>query len=130
MSLEAALKILVADDDPVTLRYLTAGLEHHGFTVVGAVDAMQAVMKAIQGLPDAVVLDIKMPGGTGVTALKRIKQSTKSQHIPVIAITGSPRPEVRAEVLGLGAVDCLEKPVDVEALAAMLTGLGEESGDA
>ena len=119
------MKILIADDDPVTLQYLMAGLEHHGFSVVGAVDAMQAVMKAIQGLPDAVVLDIKMPGGTGITALKRIKQSTRSRHIPVIAITGSPSPGVRAEVSELGAVDCLEKPIEVEALAASLRALKE-----
>jgi len=119
------LRILVADDDPVTLTYLKAGLEHHGFVIDTAADAMQTVMKAIRNVPDAVVLDIKMPGGTGLTALTRIKQSAKSRDIPVIAITGSPTPEVRSEVLELGAVDCLEKPIDIEALATLLTGLGK-----
>lgn len=114
------MKVLIADDDPTTLLALGAALRKQGFHVETAADAMQAVMKAVRVEPDAILLDIQMPGGNGLTALRRIKQSSKTATIPVIAITGTPTPELREEVVGLGAVDCMGKPVDVEALVATL----------
>lgn len=114
------MKVLIADDDPTTVQYLATGLSGKGFEVVTAADAMQAVMRAVRSVPDVILLDIKMPGGTGLTALRRIKQSSKTVMVPVIAITGSPTDEIRREVLELGAVDCLEKPIDVDMIAAMI----------
>lgn len=117
------MNVLIADDDPTTVQYLATGLRGKGFQVDTAADAMQAVMKAVRSVPDVILLDIKMPGGTGLTALRRIKQSTKTATIPVIAITGSPTEEVCREVLELGAVDCLQKPIDVDEIAAMMEEL-------
>lgn len=117
------MKVLIADDDPTTVQYLSTALRAKGFEIDTAADAMQVVMKAVRLVPDAIIMDIKMPAGTGLTALRRIKQSAKTAEVPVIAITGSPTDEVRREVHDLGALDCLEKPVDVEALARMLEEL-------
>lgn len=114
------MKILVADDDPVVLKLLTTGLRKRGYEVETATDAMQVGMAAMRESPDAVVLDINMPGGTGLAALKRLKMSTKTNMIPVIAITGSATEEAQAEALEMGALDCLEKPVEVEDLAQRL----------
>ncbi len=114
------MKVLVADDEETTVTYLSAGLRARGFEVETAVDAMQVVMKAVRTVPDAIVLDIKMPGGTGIVALRRIRASAKTEHVPVVAITATATAEVRAEALQLGAVDCLEKPVDVDRLTQLL----------
>lgn len=121
------MKILIADDDRVVVTYLSAGLRKLGFEVDVALDTMQAVMKAVRNAPDAIVLDIQMPGGTGITALERFSASTHTQTTPVIVITGSATPEVRDQALALGAVDCLQKPVDVTALAERLRALEGES---
>jgi len=120
------VKILIADDDRGVLTYLSAGLRGLGFEVDVALDTMQAVMKAMRTVPDAIVLDIQMPGGTGITALERFKASTHTQAIPVVVITGSATPEIRKQVLALGAAECLEKPVDVDALAGRLRALTSE----
>ena len=116
-------KVVLADDDPVVIQMLSGALRKRGFDVISAFDAMQAVMAVMKQMPDAVVMDINMPGGTGVEALRRIKHSTKTSGIPVVVITGSATAEARKNALDLGAVECLEKPVDVEKLADLLTSM-------
>ncbi len=114
-------KILVADDDKVTLETLSAQLRGAGFQVVTAMDAMQAFMAAQRSNPDAVLLDIQMPGGTGLDTLKRLHASTKTQAIPVIAI--SAHPKLGPEAMALGALEFLAKPVDFERLRGTLARL-------
>ncbi len=116
-------KILVADDDAVTLETLGAQLRGAGFQVVTAMDAMQAFMVAQRSQPDAVLLDIQMPGGTGLDTLKRLRTSTKTQNIPVIAISGLPGAGPGAQALALGAVEFLPKPVEFERLRGTLERL-------
>lgn len=117
------MKVVIADDDPIVIQMLGAGLRKRGFDVTTAFDAMQAVMVTIRAVPDAVVMDINMPGGTGIEALRRIRSSTKTSGVPVVAITGSATPEVREHAIELGAADVLEKPIDVDALADLLKTL-------
>ncbi len=114
-------KILVADDDKVTLETLSAQLRGAGFQVVTAMDAMQAFMTAQRSNPDAVLLDIQMPGGTGLDTLKRLHASTKTQAIPVIAI--SAHPKLGPQAMALGAVEFLAKPLDFERLRGTLARL-------
>ena len=114
-------KILVADDDKVTLETLSAQLRGAGFQVVTAMDAMQAFMAAQRTNPDAVLLDIQMPGGTGLDTLKRLHASTKTQAIPVIAI--SAHPKLGPQAMALGAVEFLAKPLDFERLRGTLARL-------
>ncbi len=114
-------KILVADDDKVTLETLSAQLRGAGFQVVTAMDAMQAFMAAQRSNPDAVLLDIQMPGGTGLDTLKRLQASTKTQAIPVIAI--SAHPKLGPQAMALGAVEFLAKPLDFERLRGTLARL-------
>jgi len=120
------VKILIADDDRGVVTYLSAGLGKLGFEVDVAFDTMQTVMKAMRAVPDVIVLDIQMPGGTGITALKRIRAASQTQKIPVVVITGSATREVREQALALGAAECMEKPVDVQALADRLLALTAE----
>jgi two-component system cell cycle response regulator DivK len=112
--------ILVAEDDPVTLETLAAKLRGAGFQVVTAMDAMQTVMAAQRQGPDAVLLDIQMPGGTGLDALKRLRASTKTRLIPVIVISGATAADTADRVKALGAADFLPKPVDFERLRESL----------
>jgi len=126
----AAKKILVADDDAVTLETLSAQLRGAGFQVVTAMDAMQAFMVAQRSAPDAVLLDIQMPGGTGLDTLKRLRTSAKTQSIPVIAISALPGPEPRARALALGAREFFPKPVDFDRVRETLTRLLGSDSDA
>lgn len=116
-------KILVADDSRFQVALLTKALQEKGFEVVAAQDAMQAGMVALRTAPDAIVLDINMPGGSGIEVLKRLKRSTKTQLIPVVVVSGSDDSDVRQIAMELGVAEFLIKPVDLDQLCATLSGL-------
>lgn len=109
--------ILVADDDRMISHLVCATLRRGGYTVTQAFDAMQTVMFAMRNPhPDAIVLDIHMPGGTGLQALRQLRSSSKTGLIPVVILSGTASETERADVEALGVTASLHKPVDPEAL--------------
>ena len=116
-------KILVADDSRFQIALLSGALREKGFEVVVAEDALQAGMIALRAAPDAIVLDINMPGGSGIEVLKRLRRSTKTQRIPVVVVSGSSDSDVRQVAMELGVADFLSKPVDVDQLGKALSAL-------
>jgi two-component system, cell cycle response regulator DivK len=120
------LKVLIADDDRVLTSLLSGRLRALGVETVVAHDAMQALMTAMRTPPDAIVLDIQMPGGTGIEALKKLKTSSKTSSIPVLVLTGTASNDTPDQVKGLGADDFLLKPIDAETLyRALCRALGQ-----
>jgi DNA-binding response OmpR family regulator len=90
-------------------------------------DAMQAIMAALRTPPDAILLDVSMPGGTGLQVLRQLKNSVKTNMVPIIVITGSLEPEMAATVRSLGADEFMTKPPDFERFEAILKArLGAE----
>ena len=122
------MNVLLADDDRVVSHLLSARLRAAGWTVNVAQDAMQTVMFAIRTIPDAIVLDINMPGGNGVDALRKIRASVKTAMIPVIVLSGSTDAAVRDAVRELDVADFLEKPADPDVLIEVLSRLTRERG--
>jgi CheY-like chemotaxis protein len=112
------LKILIADDDRVIAQLVAAVVRDAGHVPLHAYDAMQTVMFAMRTpAPDLVILDINMPGGTGLDALRKLKMSAKTSHIPVVVLSGSIDQSLPAKVKELGATGFLTKPIDPETLA-------------
>lgn len=112
---------------------LSARLKEKGFKVDVAYDAIQAWMSAIKTLPDAIILDIQMPGGTGVAVLKQLKASSKTCQIPVVVLSGSIDPKAASGVKDLGADEFLSKPVDLDHLyrtLSLLIGISLDSPEA
>jgi len=116
-------KVLIADDSRFQVQLVSTCLTPRGFVVVSAGDALQTWMKALREKPEAIVLDINMPGGTGIEVLKRLRLSDKTRHIPVVVVSGSSEPNIESTVKELGAHDFLQKPVDPNQLGDMLTRL-------
>jgi CheY-like chemotaxis protein len=116
-------KILVAEDDPVMASTLSGALKSRGYGVVLARDAMQAVMFAVQQQPNAILLDVNMPAGTGLGALARLQASARTSSIPVLVVSGSTDLTLPATVRAEGAKGFFRKPVDLEALCARLAEL-------
>jgi len=117
------MKILVADDDRVLNHLLASRLRALRCDVSTAFDAMQALMSAMRQPPDVIVLDIHMPGGTGIEALKKLKASTKTALIPVIVLSGSMDPEAASKLVQeLGAAAFIPKPVDPEQVYQAILG--------
>lgn len=111
-------KILIADDSRFQREMLAMFLNPKGFEPVFAVDALQAWMTALRSSPQLILLDINMPGGTGIEVLKRLRMSTKTQCIPVIVVSSEENPATEEMVRCLGAVAFLHKPVEQEQLCA------------
>jgi DNA-binding response OmpR family regulator len=105
--------ILVADDDQVLSSLITTFLTKQGLEVRVTFDALQTWMVALRTRPAAILLDIKMPGGTGLDVLKRLKGSTKTNGIPVIAISAVNDPTLPSKAKSLGAAEFMAKPLDL-----------------
>ncbi len=117
------MTILIADDDRVHVHMLTSRLKAKGLKVSAAFDAIQAWIAAIRTSPDAIILDIHMPGGTGMAVLKQLKSSTKTSQIPVVVLSGSTDPRAADTVKEMGADEYLPKPVDLAQLYSALSRL-------
>lgn len=121
------MNILVADDDQVYLQLISTRLRAEGFRVTTVVDAMQAFMTAVREPPDAILLDVKMPGGTGLDALRKLKALARTSLIPVIVISGVHTPDLPYTVREMGASAFLAKPVKFGPIyAALCEALGIE----
>ena len=115
--------VLIADDDAIFRQVLAKFLTEHGFTVTIASDGMQASMMAIRNSPDAVILDIRMPAGSGLEVLKRLRGSLKSSHIPVLAVSADANGNLPLEAKQLGASEFMLKPINLEDLHKKLCTL-------
>jgi CheY-like chemotaxis protein len=115
--------ILIADDSQFQLAFLRSGLEAKGFEVIGAEDALQASMMALRSKPDAIVLDISMPGGSRLEVVKRLRRSTKTSGIPVVVVTADSDPRTRDTAISLGASAFFYKPINIENLVSKLSEL-------
>ncbi len=91
-----------------------------------AFDAMQTLMLAMrEPHPDAILLDLNMPGGTGIGALEKLQASSRTANIPVIVLSGTTDPEARQASLDAGAAAFLHKPAKAEELKAVLDAVAE-----
>jgi CheY-like chemotaxis protein len=116
-------KILIAEDSRFQLVLLTKALEARGFQVLSVEDGMQASRLALRAQPDAIILDLSMPGGSGLEVLKRLRRSVKTRSIPVLVLTGSSETAARETAISLGAQEFLNKPADLDELARILSNV-------
>jgi DNA-binding response OmpR family regulator len=114
------MTILIADDDRVLTQVLSIRLKKAGYKVVVVYDAMKAILAALRNPPDAILLDVNMPGGAGLPVLRQLKSSSATKQIPIIVISGSMDPATAALVTSMGADEYLGKPPSFERLDAIL----------
>jgi DNA-binding NarL/FixJ family response regulator len=112
--------VLVVDDTPETLGFLTDTLDHAGFTVLIATDGASALDLVEQITPDLVLMDGVMPGLNGFETCRRMKGLKQLAHLPVIFMTGLSETEHVLEGLAAGGVDYVTKPIVVDELLARI----------
>jgi two-component system nitrogen regulation response regulator GlnG len=103
--------ILLVDDEQAVCWALERGLAQEGHQVTVASSAEEAFTKAEQKRPDAVLLDVRLPGIDGLTALSRLRQLTR--EAPVIVITAFSNLDTAVRAIEGGAFDYLAKPFDL-----------------
>ncbi len=110
-------KILVVDDEPDILDFISTVLEDNGATVVKARDGVEALEVARREMPDLMTLDIQMPGMDGCQVFEEIRQDPELRDIPVCIITG--KPELRRLIYQRTVPPpegYLDKPIDEKRL--------------
>ena len=109
-------KILIVDDEKVWVKMLAMSLEHEGYQTGVAFDAIQATSQALQLKPDLILLDIMLPAGGGLGALKSIRASARTFSVPVIVLTAKGDKETKEAAEELGVSGYFLKSVDMDEL--------------
>jgi len=107
--------ILVVDDDPRLLRLVRVNLEKAGFSVNTASSGAAALEQFDLEMPDAMVVDVTMPGMDGFTLTQRVREAS---NVPIIFLTAMGEQSQKVRGLELGADDYLTKPFDPDELVA------------
>lgn len=120
---ERALVLLVEDDRDGRMLF-AEWLMQAGFRVEQAHNGLQALERALDLVPDAILTDLNIPGIDGYELTRRLRSDVRTRHIPILAVTGyAPftQDPARADRAGCDAV--LPKPCDPDELAATLARL-------
>ncbi|MFN3263231.1 MAG: response regulator [Pikeienuella sp.] len=112
--------VLVAEDDPTNLFVMQTLLEAFACVVVTAANGVEAAERATIDHPKLILMDISMPKMDGVEAARKIRREMPNARIPIVAVTANATREQRAECEAAGFDDFLVKPVDPEALKAVV----------
>ncbi|HVW91805.1 MAG TPA: response regulator transcription factor [Devosia sp.] len=112
--------LLVVDDSPDSLGFLTEALEADGRTVLVASGGEAALRIAARVTPELVLMDAVMPGMDGFEACRRLKAAPGLAHVPIVFMTGLTETEHIVRALEAGGVDYLTKPIDIDELRARI----------
>ncbi|MBE9067628.1 EAL domain-containing protein [Leptolyngbya cf. ectocarpi LEGE 11479] len=110
--------ILVVDDVPPNLDFLSTVLTQEGYKVRSAINGQVAIKIAQAAQPDLILLDIKMPGMDGYEVCRLLKANPLTQKIPVIFLSALDQTGDKVKAFGLGGVDYIPKPFQAEELLA------------
>jgi DNA-binding response OmpR family regulator len=110
--------VLVVDDEREIRDMLTDQLQDEGYAVSQAVDGEQALESVQSKLPDLVLLDITLPGVSGLEVLRRLRLD--HPRTPVVMITGLEDEALARSTLKMGAFDYLQKPFDPDRLSGLV----------
>jgi len=116
-------RVLIVDDSPTEMYKLTGMLEKHGHQVIQAKNGADGVALARQEQPDAVLMDIVMPGVNGFQATRQLSKTPETAHIPVIIVTTKDQETDKVWGQRQGAKDYLTKPVDEDTLIKKLNAV-------
>jgi twitching motility two-component system response regulator PilH len=111
-------RILVVDDEPDALTFISTVLEDNGAEILKAGDGDTAIVLARNGLPDLITLDLEMPGKSGIDVFMALRSDERTRNIPVCIITGHPelRKLIYEKPVSPPPEGFVNKPVDEKSL--------------
>lgn len=117
MAMQPQQKVLVVDDEQAIRRFLRTSLTAHGYGVHEAASGEDAIIKAINIQPDLIILDLGLPGISGIEVTRRLREWTDT---PILILSVQDQDTDKIEALDAGADDFLTKPFSVGELAARM----------
>jgi two-component system, cell cycle response regulator DivK len=110
--------ILIVEDNPKNLKLVRDTLQVKGYQTLEAEAGEEGVRLAHERQPALILMDIQLPGITGVEALQRLRADPATQHTPVVAVTASVMPQDRTRIMAAGFDGFQGKPISVRELLA------------
>lgn len=117
------MRILLADDDRAFTQLLAEWLRTKGFEVQVTADAATTLVAATGRPPDLIILDVRMPAGSGIDTLRKLRRLPRTKDVPVIVISAVQSPSPRDEAEAEGAQIFLPKPVQLNDLNAAISSV-------
>lgn len=114
------IKVLVVDDQPSNLRFLSKLLTAQGYQVYRAICGQLALNVAIAHCPDLILLDIRMPEMNGYEVCRRLKATAETEQIPVIFLSVLDEMNDKLQAFRVGGADYITKPFQVEEVLARI----------
>jgi len=113
-------KILIVDDEKVSRALISKQLKHKGFDVV-EIESGEACIAYLRGnVADLILLDIMMPGISGIGVLKCLREKFSLIELPIIMVTGVTEEKDTIEAINFGANDYVTKPINIKVLLARI----------
>jgi len=106
-------RVLIVDDERLNVAIVADYLASSGYEVLTAFNGEEGLRAAQDSSPDVILLDVVMPGINGFTVCRKLKEADATRHIPVVMLTALTDRNSRHEGLEAGAIDFLNKPVDM-----------------
>jgi two-component system cell cycle response regulator DivK len=107
--------ILIVEDNEHNQKLASDVLGFKGYRVLVAPTAERGIPMALREKPDLVLMDIQLPGMSGIEALRKLRAAPETQAIPVLAFTASVMPQDRRETTAAGFDGFLSKPIELKA---------------
>lgn len=124
--MDTGIRILVIDDEIRVLALLKVSLEEYGFSVHTAPSGKEGIVLAQTLVPQAVILDVRMPEMDGWETCRELKKHTETKDIPVIFLTALSEKRNMDKARDMGAALFLTKPIDPYYLANKIKNIVEE----
>jgi two-component system, OmpR family, phosphate regulon response regulator PhoB len=113
-------RVLVVEDESAIAELMAINLRHAGFEVSVAADAEKAQLAVDRVLPDLVLLDWMLPGGSGISLARRWRGDPRTKELPIIMLTARAEEQDKIAGLDAGADDYLTKPFSTKELLARI----------
>lgn len=120
------LKILIVDDDPDILEFLSYNFKKKQFTVITASNGIEGIEMAEKHLPDIIISDVLMPKMDGIEMCRFIKKSEKLKHIPTIVLSAINNEYKVLNAMDSGADEFASKPIKFNELLTVVNRVFEE----
>lgn len=115
--MQEKIKVLIIDDENAIRRFLRTSLDAHGYQIFEAATGEDGLIQAVNVQPDLIILDLGLPGITGIEVTRRIREWSET---PIIILSVQNQDNDKIEALDAGADDYLTKPFSVGELTARL----------
>ncbi len=123
MEIVKAKKILIADDEPDILEIISFNLQKEGYEVFTAKDGNDALVKAKQHQPDLIILDIMMPGKTGIEVCSILRTQPQFKDTIIVFLTALSDETSEIKGLETGADDYITKPISTKVITSKVSSL-------